>query len=67
MIRSRWLAAVVLLGVVWASPNLEAQSMKGINALTAGEYEQAISILKAAAQGGSEKDRLGNYDCLVMT
>jgi len=67
MIRSRWLAAVVLLGVVWASPNLEAQSMKGINALTAGEYEQAISILKAAAQGGSEKDRLGNYYFLGMT
>jgi len=41
--------------------------MKGINALTAGEYEQAISILKAAAQGGSEKDRLGNYYFLGMT
>jgi tetratricopeptide (TPR) repeat protein len=57
----RLLAAVVLLGIVWASPNLEAQPKKGLDALTAGEYEQAVAIFKAAAQGGSEKDRLANY------
>jgi tetratricopeptide (TPR) repeat protein len=62
MARPILLAMVVLLGVVWASPNLEAQSMKGVNAIAAGEYEQAIAIFKAAAQGGSEKDRfINNY------
>ena len=62
----RLLAAVVLLGVVWASPNLEAQPKKGLNAFTAGDWEQAIVIFKAEAQGGSEKDRFVNYYFLGM-
>ena len=66
MARSRLLAAVVLLGVVWASSNLEAQPKKGLDALAAGDYEQAITIFKAAAQGGSKKDRLANYYFLGM-
>ena len=66
MTRSRLLAVVVLLGVVWTSSNLEAQPMKGVNAFAAGDYEQAIAIFKAAAQGGSEKDRLANYYFLGM-
>ena len=56
MARPRFLAALLLLSVVWASSNLEAQPKKGIDALVAGDYEQAITIFKAAAQGGQEKD-----------
>ncbi|MCJ7487009.1 MAG: tetratricopeptide repeat protein, partial [Candidatus Aminicenantes bacterium] len=35
--------------------------MKGLRAITAGDYEQAIAIFKAAAQGGQEKDRFINF------
>ncbi len=64
--RTTLFVMVVLLGIFLASPSLAGVSMKGVNALTAGEYEQAIAILKAAAQGGSEKDRFGNYYFLGM-
>ena len=67
MTRSKLLAVVVLFGVVWASSNLEAQPKKGLDALAAGDYEQAIAIFKAAAQGGSVKDRLANYFYLGIT
>jgi tetratricopeptide (TPR) repeat protein len=62
----RLLAALFLMGAVWASPSLEAQPKKGLDAFTAGDYEQAIPIFKAAAQGGSEKDRFVNYYFLGM-
>lgn len=60
--RSQFPAALVLLSVVWASSNLDAlPPKKGLDALAAGAYEQAIAIFKAAAQDGGEKDRFGNF------
>jgi tetratricopeptide (TPR) repeat protein len=62
MARPGLLAVAVLLSAVWASSNVEAQSKKGMEALGAGDYEQAIAIFKAEAQRGSDKDRfINNY------
>jgi tetratricopeptide (TPR) repeat protein len=61
MARPGMLAIAVLSGVMWASSDLNAQPMKGVNALTAGDSEKAIAIFKAVAQEGSEKDRFANY------
>ncbi len=56
MARLTCLAGAVMLGVVWANSNLEAQTQKGIDALDAGNYERAIAIFKAAAQETSHND-----------
>ena len=61
MARLMWLAGAVMLGVVWANSNLEAQTQKGIDALNAGNYERAIAVFKAAAQGKHEADLFVNF------
>ena len=61
MAKPRMLAAALLLGFLSASSNLEAQPRKGLDALVAGDYEQAIAVFKVAAQGGQEKDRFINF------
>jgi tetratricopeptide (TPR) repeat protein len=61
MIRPRSLAAIVLAGVLFANLDLAAQSKKGLEAMAAGDYEQAVILFKAEAQQGNEKDRFSNY------
>jgi tetratricopeptide (TPR) repeat protein len=64
MSRSRLLAAVVLLGVIWASTDLAAQwkqQAKGRALIESGDYEQAIAIFKELALHGKASDRFFNY------
>jgi tetratricopeptide (TPR) repeat protein len=64
MVRSRLLAAVVLLGVIWASTDLAAQwkqQLKGLAVIERGDYEQAIAIFKELALNGKAKERFYNY------
>jgi tetratricopeptide (TPR) repeat protein len=64
MARSRLLAAVVLLGVIWASTDLAAQwkqQLKGLAVIESGDYEKAIAIFKELALNGKAKERFYNY------
>jgi len=66
MARSRLLAAVVLLGVIWASTDLAAQPQwlqqaKGSAMIESGDYKKAIAIFKELALNGKAKDRFYNY------
>jgi tetratricopeptide (TPR) repeat protein len=60
-VRSRLSVAIVLGGVLCANLDLAAQSKKGLEAMAAGDYEQAVILFKAEAQRGNEKDRFSKY------
>ena len=68
MARSRLLAVVVLLGVIWAStdcafyvPPQLTQQGEGYALIESGDYEQAIAIFKELALNGKAEDRFNNY------
>jgi tetratricopeptide (TPR) repeat protein len=67
MFRSRILSAFLAVGLLAAAADLAGQSSKGIQAYMSGDFDRAVALFKAAAQGGSNKDRCSNLYWLGMT
>jgi tetratricopeptide (TPR) repeat protein len=69
MSRSKTLSATLFLFISLLGPaaDLAGQSLKGMKAYMAGDFERAIALFKAGAQGGSNKDRCSNFLWLGMT
>lgn len=69
MFRSKFVSASLFLffGLLGPAADLAGQSSKGIQAHMSGDFDRAIALFKAAAQGGSNKDRCSNLYWLGMT